>query len=380
MQFSTRAVHVGQGADSAVGATIPPIYQTSTFTQSGLHEHKGYEYARSGNPTRAALEECIASLEEGTYGLAFASGMAAETAVLSLLRPGDHVLAPEDLYGGTYRLFEQVYRNYGIEFDYIDTTDSGVIADSVREDTRFLWLESPTNPLLKITDIRAACKAAKARNPELLVVVDNTFASPALQNPLALGADIVVHSTTKYLGGHSDVIGGAVVINDETLFGQIKFYQNAAGAVPGPFDCWLVQRGIKTLSLRMAAHCANAEKIAEYLAGHAGVERVVYPGLSSHPGRAAAAEQMRGFGGMLSFEVAGGLEKVRQIVSRVRIFQYAESLGGVESLIGHPASMSHASMPPEEREKRGIRDGLLRLSVGIEDAEDLIADLDHALG
>ncbi len=379
MRFSTRAIHVGQEPDSATGATIPPIYQTSTFTQEGLHEHKGYEYARSSNPTRTALETCIASLENGKYGLAFASGMAAESAVLTVLQPGDHVLAPEDLYGGTYRLFEHVYRRYGIEFDYIDTTDPNVIAESVREDTRMLWLESPTNPLLKITGIREASTAAKGRNPGLVVVVDNTFASPALQNPLNLGADVVVHSTTKYLGGHSDVIGGAIVTSNEALYKQIKFFQNAAGPVPGPFDCWLVLRGIKTLSLRMVAHCENAGRIARWLSEHPRVERVHYPGLITHPNHEVAKQQMRGFGGMLSFEIDGGLEAAREFISRVRIFQYAESLGGVESLVGHPPSMSHASMPPDERARRGITDGLLRLSVGIEDVADLLEDLEQAL-
>ena len=378
MRFSTRAIHAGQEPDPATGATIPPIHQTSTFTQSGLHEHKGYKYARSGNPTRAALEACLASVENGKYGLAFASGMAAESAVLSLLQPGESVLAPEDLYGGTYRLFEQVYRRYGIEFEYIDTTDPDRIAKAVRGSTRLLWLESPTNPLLKITDLRQA-SAACEQNPSVIVAVDNTFASPALQNPLEMGAHIVIHSTTKYLGGHSDVIGGALVTSDDELYRALKFHQNAAGPVPGPFDCWLVQRGIKTLSLRMAAHCANAMRLAEFLRAHPKVDRVHYPGLPIHPGYAVAQRQMRGFGGMVSFEVAGGLASVRRVISRVRVFQYAESLGGVESLIGHPPSMSHASLPPEERARRGITDGLLRLSVGIEDPEDLVEDLDQAL-
>ena len=379
MRFATRAIHTGQEPDPATGATITPIYQTSTFTQEGLHQDKGYEYSRTSNPTRTALETCVASLENGKHGLAFASGMAAESAVLSILQPGDHVLAPEDIYGGTYRLFERVFRGYGMEFEYVDTADSSLIADSVREDTRILWLETPTNPLLKITDIREATRAAKERNPELVVVVDNTFASPALQNPLELGADIVVHSATKYLGGHSDVIGGVVVTSSDELHERIKFYQNAAGPVPGPFDCWLILRGIKTLSIRMLAHCENAARVAAFLQKQPQVEIVHYPGLPSHPGHRIAAVQMRGFGGMVSFELPGGLEAVRRFVAGTRIFQYAESLGGVESLISHSASMSHAAMPPEERARRGITDGLLRLSEGIEDPEDLLEDVEQAL-
>ncbi len=377
MRFSTRAIHVGQDADAATGATIVPIYQTATYTQEGLHQHKGYEYARSSNPTRTALETCLASLENGKFGLAFGSGMAAESAVMNLLSAGDHVVSAEDLYGGTYRMFEGVYRRYGIDITYVDARMTSNIEQAIRPDTKLVWIETPTNPLLQLVDIAAAAVTTRPRRIPL--VVDNTFASSALQNPLDLGADIVVHSTTKYLGGHSDVVGGAVVTNDEELHSQIKFHQNALGGVPGPFDCWLVLRGVKTLQIRMQDHCANATAIAHFLVEHPGVEIVHYPGLASHPQHALATRQMRGYGGMLSFAVKGGFEAAKRVMSTVKIFALAESLGGVESLMGYPAAMSHVAVPEEERNRRGITAGLIRLSVGIEDVEDLIEDLRRAL-
>lgn len=376
MRFATRAIHEGQRADPATRATIVPIYQTSTYTQEGIHKHKGYEYARSSNPTRTALETCLASLENARYGLAFGSGMAAESAVMNLLSAGDHVVATEDLYGGTYRMFEGVFKRYGIEFTYADAREPANIHSAIRPSTKLVWIETPTNPLLQLVDIAAVAEITGDRIP---LVVDNTFASPALQNPLDLGADIVVHSTAKYLGGHSDVIGGAVVVSDEELYHGIKYHQNAVGGVPGPFDCWLVLRGVKTLALRLQAHCENALLIARFLAEHPRVENVHYPGLESHPQHDLAKRQMRGFGGMLSLVVKGGRTAAESLLSRVRIFAFAESLGGVESLIGYPATMSHAAVPKEERERRGITDGLIRLSVGIEDVDDLIDDLTHAL-
>ncbi len=377
MRFATRAIHVGQEPDPATGATITPIYQTSTYTQEGLGQHKGYEYARSSNPTRSALEECLASLENGRYGVAFASGMAAETAVVNLVSAGEHVVVAEDLYGGTYRLFEKVFRRYGVEFTYVDARDPAKVAEAIRPNTRLAWIETPTNPLLQLVDIAAVAEVTRARGVPL--AVDNTFVSPALQNPLDVGADVVVHSTTKYLGGHSDVIGGAVVTSDEEIYQTVKFHQNTMGGVPGPFDAWLVLRGVKTLALRMQAHSANGMAIAGFLASHPRVEVVHYPGLTTHPQHELAKRQMRGFGGMLSFAVKGELEEAKHVLSRLRIFALAESLGGVESLIGHPATMSHVAVPREERYRRGITDGLLRVSVGIEDPEDLLEDLQQAL-
>lgn len=374
-RFATRAIHAGQEADPATRATVTPIYQTSTFTQEGLHKHKGYEYARTSNPTRTALESCIASLENGRFGLAFASGMAAETAVMNLASAGDHVVVTEDLYGGTYRLFEKVFKRYGVEFSYIDARDLNKVRESIRPNTRLVWIETPTNPLLQLVDILAV----KETIGDIPLIVDNTFASPALQNPLNLKANVVVHSTTKYLGGHSDLIGGAVVTSDESIYETVKFHQNAMGAVPSPFDAWLTLRGIKTLAVRMGAHCENATAVARFLSDHPRVQKVHYPGLPIHPQHELAKWQMTGFGGMLSFEVAGGLEGAEKVISRLNVFAFAESLGGVESLIGHPASMSHYAVPPEERRRRGISDGLLRLSVGIEDSGDLIRDLDQAL-
>jgi cystathionine beta-lyase/cystathionine gamma-synthase len=377
MRFATRAIHAGQPPDPATGATIPPIYQTSTYTQEAIGRHKGYEYSRSGNPTRAALEACIAALEEGRHGLAFASGLAATNAVLQLLSAGDHIVAGEDLYGGTIRLFERVFGRFGVTSTLFDAAEPAAFEAALRPTTRLLWLESPTNPLLTVYDIGALAERARARG--LIVVVDNTFATPYLQRPLRLGASIALHSTTKYLGGHSDVIGGAVALDDPELHERLKFVQNASGGVPGPFDCWLVQRGIKTLAVRMAAHEANARRIAERLAGHPAVGRLYYPGFPDHPGHAIARRQMSGFGGMVSLELAGGRPAVDRFLARLRVFQLAESLGGVESLVCHPATMTHAIIPAAERERRGITDALLRLSVGIEDGDDLVEDLVGAL-
>ena len=377
MEFATRAIHAGQPADPSTGATITPIFQTSTSTQSGLGENKGYEYSRSHNPTRTAHEICLASLENARFGLAFASGMAATTAVLSLLQSGDHLVACDDLYGGTYRLFERVLRKNGLAFDYVPARDPAAYEAAIRPETRMIWIETPTNPLLALVDIQAV--AAIARRHQLTLVVDNTFASPYLQQPLALGAHVVVHSTTKYINGHSDVVGGAVLTSDEAIYSAVKFYQNAAGGVPSPFDAWLTLRGVKTLAVRMRQHCANAVRVARFLEAHPRVRRVYYPGLPSHPDHALASRQMRDFGGMVSFAFEGTRADVDTFVRRLRIFALAESLGGVESLCSHPVTMTHGSIPVEERERRGITDTLLRLSVGIEDADDLIADLDQAL-
>ena len=378
MKFATKAIHVGQDPDEATGATIVPIYQTSTYTQEAPGVNKGYEYSRSGNPTRAALEECVASLEGASYGLAFASGLAATTAVMSLLSPGDHVVAGDDLYGGTYRLFDKVLpRTGGLDFTYADTTDPEAFEKALRPETKLVWIETPTNPMLTLSDIRALSDMAHERGAT--VVVDNTFASPYFQQPLALGADAVVHSTTKYMGGHSDVVGGAFVTSDEEMYEKVKFYQNAAGAVPGPFDSWIVLRGLKTLSVRMRQHEENALAVAEFLEDHPETATVNYPGLPSHPQHDLAKKQMSGFSGMVSFTLKGGTEAAHAAVQKTKLFHFAESLGGVESLVTHPASMTHAAIPREQREARGVTDGLLRLSVGIEDKEDLISDLDQAI-
>ncbi len=378
MKFATRAIHAGQEPDPSTGAVMTPIFQTATYAQAGLGENKGYEYSRSGNPTRAALETCIAALEGGQHGLAFASGLAAENAILSLLNAGDHLLSCDDLYGGTYRLFERVFKRYNVEASYVSASARvEAYEQAIRPNTRMLWLETPTNPLLNLVDIRALAALAHQRN--LIVVVDNTFASPYFQQPLQLGADIVVHSTTKYINGHSDVIGGAIALNDAELYESIKFYQNAAGGVPGPFDSWLTLRGIKTLAVRMRQHEENAMTVARFLAEHPRVEKVYYPGLPSHPDHELARRQMSGFGGMVSFQFKGSYDDVTRMVRRFGVFALAESLGGVESLVCHPASMTHASIPREIREERGLTDTLLRLSVGIEDAEDLLADLEHVL-
>lgn len=377
MKFSTKAIHAGQEPDPTTGAIITPIYQTSTYVQEGLNQHKGYEYARTQNPTREALEACLAALEGGKYGLSFGSGLAAEGNIMNLLSAGDHVICGDDVYGGTYRLFEKVWKRYGLTFTFVDASDVAKIKAAITPNTKMVWVETPTNPLLRLCDIKAIAKMAKEHN--LITVVDNTFASPYLQNPLKLGADIVVHSVTKYLGGHSDVVGGAVITSDDKLHETLRFHQNAVGAVPGPFDCWLVLRGVKTLAVRMEAHQKNAMKVAQYLEKHAAVEKVMYPGLTSHPHHALAKEQMNGFGGMVSFVLKGGLESARQFLGSTKLFALAESLGGIESLVCHPVSMTHGSIPKEERDARGVVDALVRLSVGIEDIDDLLADLEAGL-
>jgi len=376
--FATRAIHVGQEPDPATGAVIVPIYQTSTYAQSEVGVHKGYDYSRTANPTRSALEACLASLDGGEFGLAFASGMAAEDTLLHLFEAGDHVVACDDVYGGTFRLFRRVLERAGLRFDFVDATRIENVEAALQPNTRLIWLESPTNPLMKLIDIAAVAQLAHQRG--VLVAVDNTFASPYCQRPLALGADVVHYSTTKYLGGHSDVIGGALVTSNTELAERLRFLQNAVGGVPGAFDSWLVLRGLKTLAIRMRQHSANALEVGCYLEQHARVKRVYYPGLASHPQHALAKQQMvGGFGGMLSFEVHGGVGAAREVARRTRLFTLAESLGGVESLIELPALMTHASLPPERRAEIGIDDGLIRLSVGIEEAEDLIADLEQAL-
>ena len=377
MKFSTKAIHAGQQPDPTTGAIMPPIFQTATYAQNGLGDHKGYEYSRSHNPTRTALQECIAALEDGKFGLAFASGMAAETAILSLLSAGDHLVACDDLYGGSYRIFERVMRRYNVETSYVPAGNIAAYEQAIRPNTKLIWLETPTNPLLRLIDIQAVAEIAHRHN--ILVVVDNTFASPYFQQPLKLGADIVVHSTTKYINGHSDVIGGALVLNNEEAYESMKFYENAAGNVPSPFDAWLVLRGIKTLAVRMRQHDENARAVAKFLAEHPRVAKVYYPGLPSHPDYELAKRQMSGFGGMVSFQFKGVYADVDKLVRRFKVFSLAESLGGVESLVCHPVSMTHGSIPKEIREARGLTDTLLRLSVGIEDAEDLLADLQQAL-
>jgi cystathionine gamma-lyase len=374
--FATRAIHAGQEADPATGATVVPIYATSTYTQSAPGKHKGYEYSRSGNPTRTALERCLASLEGGERGLAFASGLAATTAVFSMFKPGDEVAAAADLYGGTFRLLDKIFKPWGLVARYTEDVTPAGFSKIITAKTRLVWLETPTNPLLQIADIAPLVSLAHKNNA--IVAVDNTFASPYLQRPLALGADLVVHSTTKYLGGHSDVVGGAVIGSNE-LLQPLAFYQNAAGGVPGPFDSWLTLRGLKTLAVRMKQHCANARHLAVWLTDHPRVQKVYYPGLPTHPGHEIAKRQMRDFGGMISIQVKGGKEAALKLLTRTCLFSLAESLGGVESLIGHPATMTHASIPAEIREARGIDDGLVRLSVGIEDADDLQKDLKQAM-
>ena len=375
--FATRAIHAGQDADPATGATIVPIYATSTYTQAAPGNHKGYEYSRSGNPTRTALETCLAALEGADMGLAFASGLAATNAVLAaLVKPGDEVLANADLYGGTYRILEKVYRPWGLMPKYTEDVSPAGFAAQITPKTKLIWVETPTNPMLQIIDIAAIAELARKAGAPL--IVDNTFASPYLQQPLHLGADLVLHSTTKYLGGHSDVVGGCLVGNKD-LVTQVKFHQNASGGTPGPFDCYLTLRGVKTLALRMEKHCQNAKHLADWLAHHAKVEQVYYPGLKSHPGHALAKKQMRDFGGMVSLRVVGGKAATMKFLTTTKLFSLAESLGGVESLVNHPATMTHASIPAEIRLKRGVDDGLIRLSVGIEDVADLQADLEKAL-
>lgn len=375
---ATLYIHAGVEPDPTTGAIMTPIYQTSTYAQAAPGVNKGYEYSRSGNPTRTALEKALAAIEFGSHGLAFASGLAAENAIMSLLRPGDEVIAGSDMYGGTYRLFTQIWEQYGLSFRFVDMTDLSNIEKALTNKTRMIWTETPTNPLLNVTDIAGV--SAIAQTHGVLLCVDNTFASPYLQNPLKLGADIVVHSATKYLGGHSDVVLGGLVVKDPQLYERLRFYQNAAGAVPGPQDCFLVLRGIKTLHLRMQRHCENGVAIAHFLRNHSKVAKVHWCGFEDHPGYAIARRQMRDFGGMLSFELKNdSTEEVKRVLAGTRIIALAESLGGVESLMNHPATMTHASIPREERIKNGLTDGLIRLSIGIEDAADLMADLDQAL-
>jgi cystathionine gamma-lyase len=376
LHFDTLAIHAGQRPDPTTGAIMTPVYLTSTYVQDGPGVHKGYEYSRTRNPTRDALQGCLAALEGAAHALAFASGLAATDALLHLLEAGDHVLASDDLYGGTFRLFDKVFRRAGVEFSYVDMADPRNVERGLRPRTRLVWIESPTNPMLKIVDLAAVAAVARARG--VTTVVDNTFATPFFQRPLAHGIDVVAHSTTKYLNGHSDVVGGAVMTNDAALHERLRFLQNAVGGVPGPMDSFLVLRGLKTLHLRMARHAENALRIARYLEAHPDVERAVYPGLPSHPQHALAARQMSGFGGMVAFVIRGGLDAARAFLRSVRIFACAESLGGVESLIEHPAIMTHASVPAETRAALGIADGLIRVSCGIEDADDLIADLEQA--
>jgi len=377
MKFATKAIRIGQGPEPATGAVTVPIYQTANFVFESVGKHRGYEYTRTGNPTRSALEQSLAALEGGPHALAFASGMAATDAVLSVLRPGDHLVSGNNLYGGTHRLLELVYKPRGIRVSYVDSTDPAALTAAVEPATKMLWVETPANPWLQLTDIAAA--ADTARRAGVPLVVDNTFCSPFLQRPIEHGADVVLHSATKYIAGHSDVISGAVVTTRPELHEQFAEYQNTAGAVPGPFDCWLALRGIKTLALRMRQHCENAGKVAEFLEGHGLPTRVTYPGLASHPQHALASRQMDGFGGMVSFELPGGLEQVTRFAAAVRVMLFAESLGGVESLVCHPETMSHAAMAEPARREAGITPGTIRLSVGIEDADDLIEDLGRAL-
>ncbi|WP_292043328.1 MULTISPECIES: cystathionine gamma-synthase [unclassified Brevundimonas] len=378
--FSTRAIHAGQEPDPTTGAVMVPIYATSTFAQESPGVNRGFEYARGKNPTRMAFEACIADLEGGVQAFGFGSGMAATSTALELLDAGSHIVTGDDLYGGSWRLFERVRRrSMGLDFSYIDLSDLSAVEAAITEKTRMLWVETPTNPMMKLADIAALSKIAKAHN--LILVVDNTFASPYCQQPLSLGADIVMHSATKYLNGHSDVVGGVLIAKTPEMAAELKFLQNSIGGVMGPFDAFLVNRGLKTLALRMKAHCDNALKLAQWLEGRAGVQKVIYPGLESHPQHELAKSQMTGgFGGMVSVVIDGDLERTKRVLERVRVFTLAESLGGVESLVNHPAIMTHASIPKDVREASGVTDSLIRLSVGVENIEDLIADLDQALG
>jgi len=378
MKLATKFIHSGVEPDPSTGAIMTPVYQTSTYVQEAPGKHKGYEYARSQNPTRFALEKALAEIENGKYGLAFSSGVAATDAVIKLLQPGDEVIAANDMYGGTYRLFTKVFEKFGIVFHYVNMQQAENILPLVNNNTKLIWTETPTNPLMNITDIAAVAAIAKENN--ILLCVDNTFATPYLQNPLDLGADIVMHSVTKYLGGHSDVIQGSLSMNDQSLRDQLYFIQKSCGAVPGPQDCFLVLRGIKTLHVRMQRHCENGEKIASFLRDHSKVAKVYWPGFEDHPNYKIAKKQMRGFGGMISFELKDdSVDAAMKVLSSTKVFALAESLGGVESLINHPASMTHASIPREERIKNGLSDSLIRLSVGIEDADDLIEDLEQAI-
>ncbi|WP_457617499.1 cystathionine gamma-synthase [Lutibacter sp.] len=379
MKFNTKTIHGNQQHDPSTGAVMPPIYQTSTYAQTSPGNHKGYEYSRTGNPTRTALENAFASIENGKYGLAFGSGLAAIDCILKLLSPGDEVISTNDLYGGSYRIFTKIFENFGIKFEFIGMENADKIERYISEKTKLIWVETPTNPMMNIIDIEAVSKIAKKH--QVLLAVDNTFATPYLQTPLDLGADIVMHSATKYLGGHSDVVMGALIVNDKELANKLYFIQNSCGAVCGPMDSFLVLRGIKTLHVRMQRHCENGKAVAEFLVNHPKIEKVYWPGFKNHPNYEIAKKQMKDFGGMVSFVTKGNkIEDAFKIVENLKIFTLAESLGGVESLSGHPASMTHASIPKEEREKTGVVDSLIRLSVGIEDIDDLIADLDKALG
>ena len=378
-KFGTRAIHAGQEPDPTTGAIMTPIYQTSTYVQESPGKHKGYAYARGKNPTRVALEKCLASLENAKHGLCFSSGQGAEDAIIKLLRPGDEVIATDDIYGGSYRMFIKIYEHFGIKFHFVDMTNAASIENFITEKTKMIWVETPTNPLMRILDIVAICKIAKKKN--ILVVVDNTFASPFLQNPLDLGADIVVHSVTKYISGHSDVVMGAVCLNNDKIHEELAFIANSCGAVPGPMDSFLVLRGVKTLHIRMERHCSNGKAVAEFLRNHPKVDKIYWPGFPDHPNHQIALKQMNDFGGMISFTLKGNSkEDAFRMASATKVFALAESLGGVESLIGHPASMTHASIPEELREKSGVVNSLLRLSVGIEDEADLIEDLRQAIG
>ncbi len=374
--FSTNAIHAGQQPDPSTGAVMTPVYLTSTYVQESIGKHKGYEYSRVSNPTRTALEKNIAALENGKYGTAFASGMAAIDAIMYLLKPGDHVVMSHNVYGGTYRAAKMVYENYGLSFEFVDTTSLNIIKNALRKNTKMLFIETPTNPTMEITDIEASAKVA--RRYKITTVVDNTFATPYLQRPLELGADIVVHSATKYLNGHSDMLGGLIVTNDSKIDEALRFTQKAIGGILSPFDAWLCLRGTKTLAVRMDRHNANAQRVAEFLAAHKSVKKVYYPGLPDHPQHELAKTKMSGFGGMIAFDV-GSFRTANKILKKVTVCSLAESLGGVETLISHPATMTHASIPKKEREASGVTDGLVRISVGIEDAEDIIADLDNAL-
>jgi len=376
-RFETLAIHAGQEPDSATGATITPVYQTVTFTHEALDRNKGFAYSRTGNPTRAALETCLAALEGGRFALAYASGMAAVMGVMQVLSAGDHVVVADDLYGGSYRLFTRVLPRFGMRFGFVDATRPEEVAKAIEPSTRMVWIETPTNPLLRIVDV-AAC-AQIARQHGVLLVVDNTFATPYLQNPLALGAHVALHSTTKYIGGHSDVVGGAVVLDDEELFQKLKFAQNATGGVPGPWDAWLTLRGVKTLAVRMRQHEKGASQVAQRLRGRPEVSQVYWPGFPDHPGHGVARHQMRGFGGIVTVDLAGGPAAARTFCERLELFSLGESLGGVESLVGYPWLMSHAAFPAEEKRRKGIGEATVRLSIGLEDPEDLCADLDCAL-
>ncbi|MCX6174182.1 MAG: cystathionine gamma-synthase [Ignavibacteriales bacterium] len=376
MGFSTDAIHAGQIPDPTTGAITTPIYQTSTYAQDALGVNKGYEYGRTHNLTRQALEKNIATLEKGKYGIAFASGLSSVQAILGLVKSGDHLVVSNNVYGGTYRLMELIFKNYGLDFSWVDTSDTKNIESAIKKNTKIVYIETPTNPMLNLTDIQAVAKICKAQN--LICVVDNTFMTPYFQKPLELGADVVLHSTTKYLNGHCDVVGGMLITNDEKIHERLRYLQNAVGAVPSPFDCWLTLRATKTLAVRMKQHNENAIQIAEYLSTKSYAKKVIYPGLKSHPQHELAKKQMSGFGGMISVDF-GSLDNVKKVISKLKVITLAESLGGVESLLCHPASMTHASVPKEERDKLGITDGLLRFSVGIEDVEDLITDIEQAL-